>query len=292
MVVNFGAGNDTFNGVIVLSGQTAGCFGLGTSTTACTPSTSSGTYYLASGSGSHNGTSIVNGAAALAVGPGTFWSGGDLVLTGGGNVNWHPSSDGTSVTKVAGSITLGTAAYTFGAGVYWTQSNLTFSNMSGSLTFNGSATASSRITIGGTLTLGRNGASDASSYSTTSTTFILAQAPTLHGQGSGTHSLGAPCPQAASSTCPANLTGSGIAGLLIAVPQAYTGALSVPSTNNGSITVSGMVYGKSATLSLQGNASASGCFGFVVSTATLAGTVSFSSCNTLSGSALGIALAE
>jgi len=299
VVVNFGPGTDTINGAVDLSGQTGGCFGLGTdsSTTTCSPSTTSGTYYVAAGSGSNNGTSIKNGAGMLAVGPGTFWSGGDLVLTGSGNVNWHPPSAGASTTKIAGSVTLGTATYIFGAGVYQIKSDFSFANSSGSLTFNGSSTASSLITIGGTsngggLNLGHNGASDTYSYSFNTTTIITAQAPTLRGQGTGTHSLVSPCTQTSSSTCAANLTGSGIAGLLLAVPQAYTGTVNVPSANNGSITVGGMVYGKAATLNLQGNASNSGCFGFVVSVATLSGTASFSSCNALTAVALGVALAE
>ncbi len=153
------------------------------------------------------------------------------------------------------------------------------------------------ITVGGTsnyggLLLGHNGASDTYSYSATSSTFILAQAPTVRGQGTGTHSLVSPCTQTSASTCAANLTGSGIAGLLIAVPQSYTSTLSVPSANNGTITVGGMIYGKSAPLTLQGNASNSGCFGFVVATAALAGTASFSSCSALQGQAWGLGLTE
>jgi hypothetical protein len=64
--------------------------------------------------------------------------------------------------------------------------------------------------------LGHNGASDTYSYSTAITTFILAHAR-LH--GTGTHSLIAPCAQTASSSCANGLTGSGIADLLLAVPQ-------------------------------------------------------------------------
>ncbi len=79
---------------------------------------------------------------------------------------------------------------------------------------------------------------------------------------------------------------------MLAVPQAYTGTVNVPSENNGTITVAGMIYGKSATLNLQGNASDNGCFGFVVAIATLAGTASFSTCSSLQGVALGLGLAE
>jgi len=76
------------------------------------------------------------------------------------------------------------------------------------------------------------------------------------------------------------------------VPQAYSGTLSIPSTNTGVLTVGGMVYGKAATLNLQGNASNSGCFGFVINTATLSGTATFSSCNAMTGTALGVALTQ
>ncbi len=140
-IVNFGPGTDSIVGDIDLSGQTGGCFGLGTasSTTTCTPSTTSGTYDVGTGSGSDNHTSIKNtNAATLATGPGTFWLAGDLVLTGSGNVNWHPSTSGGSTTKVAGSVTLGTATYIFGAGVYQIKADFSFANSSGSLTFNGS----------------------------------------------------------------------------------------------------------------------------------------------------------
>ncbi len=299
VIVNFGPGTDTFNGLIDLTGQTGGCFGLGTnsSTTGCTASTTAGTYSVAAGSGQNSSTSIATGSGYLTVGRGTFGSAADLVLTGSGNVNWNTAGTGNSTTNVAGNVTFGTASYTFGAGVYQIKSDFSFPNSSGSLTINGSDTASSLITIGGTMTLGHNGASDTYSYSTTSTTFILANAPVVHGAGTGTHLIASPCPQTSSSHCAANLTGSGIAGLLLAVPQAYTGTVNVPSENNGTITVAGMIYGAAGALNIQGNASSNiagsnECFGFVVGTAALAGTASFSTCSPLQGVALGLGLAE
>ena len=299
VIVNFGPGTDTFNGLIDLTGQTGGCFGLGTnsSTTGCTASSTAGTYSVAAGTGKNSSTSIATGAGYLTVGRGTFWSAADLVLTGSGNVNWNTAGTGNSTTNVAGNVTFGTASYTFGAGVYQIKSNFSFPNSSGSVTVNGSDTASSLITIGGTMSLGHGGASDTYSYSATSTTFILATAPTLHGSGTGTHLIASPCPQTSSSHCPDYLTGSGIAGLLLAVPQTYTGTVNVPNGNTGTITVAGMIYGAAATLNLQGNASSkiagsNECFGFVVGIATLAGTVSFSTCSPLQGVALGLGLAQ
>jgi hypothetical protein len=161
----------------------------------------------------------------------------------------------------------------------------------------GSATVSSLITVGGTgnnggLCFGTNGASGSYSYSATSTTFILAQAPTLHGAGTGVHSLVSPCTQTASTTCASALTGSGIAGLLLALPQAYTGTTNIPSENTGSITLGGMMYAANGVLNLQGNASNSGCFGFIVWTAVLSGTASFATCSTLQGIALGMTLVQ
>ncbi|HEX3405547.1 MAG TPA: pilus assembly protein TadG-related protein [Acetobacteraceae bacterium] len=296
VVVNFAPATVTINGLIDLTGQTGGCFGLGTSGTTCAAGNVAGTYYVGNG-GSGNKTSINGGAGLLTVGPGTFWSGGDVNLTGGGNVSWNTAGGGTDTTNVAGSVTLGTASYTFGAGVYQIGSDFNFSNSTGSLTFNGSSSASSLITIGGTsngggLVLGHNGASDTYSYSATSTTFILAQAPTLHGSGSGTHSLIAPCGQAVSGSCASGLSGSGIAGLLLAVPQNYTGTLNLPSENNGTVTAAGMIYGKAASLNLQGNVSVNGCFGFIVGTAVISGSASFSSCSALQGTAFSTVLAQ
>src|ERR1700739_3156720 len=97
-VVNFSpdsAGNmvDSFEGDIDLSGQTGGCFGLGTltSTTTCAASSVAGTYYTGTGSGSYKSRSLTNGSGSMTIGHGTFWSGGDLSLTGSGNVNWNTS---------------------------------------------------------------------------------------------------------------------------------------------------------------------------------------------------------
>ena len=310
-VVNFGPGTVTFNGFISLAGQTGGCFGLGTTAslnaTTCPPSGTSGIYYVGVGTGSSSSTSIVTGKGSLTVGPGTFWSGGDLQLIGSGGVSWNTSGDGTDTTKVAGSLYLGTASSTFGAGSYQIKSDLIFpltssgkcnnTASSGSLTIGAIGTASSLITIGGTasnggLCLGSNGASATYSYSTTAATFILAQAPTLHGSGTGTHSLVSPCAQTSTTTCASDLTGSGIAGLLLALPQAYAGTANVPSENTGSITLGGMLYAKSAVLNLQGNASNNGCFGFTVWTAQLSGTAAFSTCSTLQGTALGMTLVQ
>jgi Putative Flp pilus-assembly TadE/G-like len=311
--VNFAPGTITFNGYIDLSGQTGGCFGLGTGPTngvgaqTCPLIGTTGTYYVGVGAGSYAHTSILTGAGSLVVGPGTFWSAGDLQLTGGGNVSWDASGDGTGVTKVAGSLYLGTGSNLFGAGVYQIKSDFIFpttgsgscnnTTNSGSLTFVGSATVSSLITVGGTgnnggLCFGTNGASGSYSYSATSTTFILAQAPTLHGAGTGVHSLVSPCTQTASTTCASALTGSGIAGLLLALPQAYTGTTNIPSENTGSITLGGMMYAANGVLNLQGNASNSGCFGFIVWTAVLSGTASFATCSTLQGIALGMTLVQ
>lgn len=310
VVVNFQPANDTFNGYIDLSGQTGGCFGLGsqaiqTNPGSCAAASTSGTYYIATGNGSFSSTSLIQGAGSLVTGPGTFWSGGDVQLTGGGAVSWNPSGTGTDTAKIAGNLLLGTGTYTFGAGVYQIESSFAFptsggcnnTSGSGSLTFNGSGAASSLITVGATgnnagLCLGSTGNGKTYSYSTTNTTFILAQAPTLYGAGSGTHSLVAPCPQTTATSCATSLTGSGIAGLLLAIPQSDAQTLNVPSDGNGAITVGGMLYGKSASLTVQGNASNSGCFGFIVSTAVLSGTANFAACNALQGTALGLALVQ
>ncbi|HTI80581.1 MAG TPA: pilus assembly protein TadG-related protein [Acetobacteraceae bacterium] len=308
--INFQPATDTFNGYIDLSGQTGGCFGLGSQATpgvtgSCAASSTSGTYSIATGNGSYASISLIQGAGSLVIGPGTFWSGGDVQLTGGGTVSWNPSGTGTDTTKIAGNLSLGTGSYTFGAGAYKVKSSFAFpssggcnnTSSSGSLTFNGSATASSLITVGATgnnagLCLGSTGNSGTYAYSTTSTTFILAQAPTVHATGSGTHSLVAPCTQTAATTCASSLTGSGIAGLLMAIPQSDAETLNLPSDNSGTMTLGGMLYGKAATLNLQGNASNSGCFGFIVSTAVLSGTASFATCSTLQGIALGLALVQ
>ena len=309
VVVNFGPAADTFNGYIDLSGQTGGCFGLGSVAGAtsgtCSAATTSGTYYVGSGNGSYSSTSIISGGGSLVIGPGTFWSAGDLQLTGAGRVNWNPSGNGTSTAKIAGNLLLGTSIYTFGAGVYQIKSNFAFpttgncnnTTNSGSLAFNATGTASSLITVGGTgnnagLCLGGNGNSATYSYSTTGATFILAQAPTIHATGSGAISMAAPCTQTAATTCASSLTGSGIPGLLMAVPQDYTGTLNIPSENSGSLTLAGMLYGKAALLNMQGNVSNSGCFGFIVGTAALSGTANFSTCSTLQGTALGMALVQ
>ncbi len=310
VAINFQPASDTFNGYIDLSGQTGGCFGLGSQATpgvsgSCAAASTAGTYSIATGNGSYASISLIQGAGSLVIGPGTFWSGGDVRLTGGGGVSWNPSGSGTDTTKIAGNLLLGPGNYTFGAGIYQIKSSLAFptssgcnsTSGSGTLTFNGSGAASSLITVGATgnntgLCLGSTGNSGTYAYATTNTTFILAQAPTIHATGSGTHSLVAPCTQTASTSCAASLTGSGIAGLLLAIPQSDTEALNLPSDNNGSMTLGGMLYGKAAALNLQGNASNSGCFGFIVSTAVLSGTAGFAACTTLQGTALGLALVQ
>ena len=58
------------------------------------------------------------------------------------------------------------------------------------------------------------------------------------------------------------------------------------------MTIGGMIYGKAATLNLQGNVSNTGCFGFIVSTAALSGTANFSTCSNLQGVAFGTALVQ
>lgn len=311
VAVNFGPGAISLNGFVNLSGQTAGCFGFGTAApgtgSGCATSDTSGTYYVGTGTGSNSSTSIVTGSGSLVVGRGTFWSGGDLQLTGSGEVSWNTAGAGSSTAKIAGSLLLGSGTSTFGAGVYQIKSNFIFplsgsgqcnnTTSSGSLVIGASGTASSLITVGGTsgnggLCLGTNGASATYSYQTTNTTFVLAQAPTLHGSGTGTHSLTSPCTQTAATTCASELTGSGIAGLLMALPQAYSGTANIPSENTGTITLGGMLYAKSGTLNLQGNASNSGCFGFIVWTAALSGTAAFSTCSTLQGTALGMTLVQ
>jgi hypothetical protein len=53
-----------------------------------------------------------------------------------------------------------------------------------------------------------------------------------------------------------------------------------------------MIYAAKGVLNLQGNASNSGCFGFIVWTAVLSGTASFATCSTLQGIALGMTLVQ
>jgi hypothetical protein len=53
-----------------------------------------------------------------------------------------------------------------------------------------------------------------------------------------------------------------------------------------------MIYGKAASLNLQGNVSVNGCFGFIVGTAVISGSASFSSCSALQGTAFSTVLAQ
>ena len=51
-------------------------------------------------------------------------------------------------------------------------------------------------------------------------------------------------------------------------------------------------FSKAASLNLQGNVSVNGCFGFIVGTAVISGSASFSSCSALQGTAFSTVLAQ